>query len=352
MKTKILKLNPNDFSDFDLDLPAQMIREGKLVAFPTETVYGLGANALDGEACDRIFAAKGRPKDNPLIVHVLSPSDFETYADVDSPLLDILTEKFMPGPLTVIMPKKRIIPDSVTVGLQTVALRCPEHPIARALIRKSGVPIAAPSANRSGKPSPTSAAHVIEDLDGRVDMIIDGGTSKVGLESTVIALKGDWIHLLRPGFVTAEDLFTITDKVKISDSVLPALQTDEKPESPGMKYRHYAPSVPVTVVKGEDRDVIAFFRKKCIEGCGILCFLEDLPQIGLSSDRICSFGSRFDLNSQANSLFGALRYFDGSHVTRVYARAPTQKDLGLAISNRLFRACAFDFIDISKEKNT
>ena len=184
----------------------EILREGGLVAFPTETVYGLGANALDSEACDSVFVAKGRPHDNPLIVHVLSPSDFSTYADTENqPLLEKICERFMPGPLTVILPKKKIIPDSVTVGLDTVALRCPSHPIARALIRVSGKPIAAPSANLSGKPSPTTANHVFEDMGGRIPIILDGGAAEVGLESKVISLKGDQIHLLRPGFVTFED---------------------------------------------------------------------------------------------------------------------------------------------------
>ncbi len=349
METKVCKIDPNQFFDSQLCKAAELIKSGALVAFPTETVYGLGANALDSKACDSIFEAKGRPHDNPLIVHVLSPSDFSLYAETeDQPLLKKLAEKFMPGPLTVILPKKKIIPDSVTVGLQTVALRCPSHPIARAFIKTCGRPIAAPSANLSGKPSPTTAEHVYEDMNGRIPMILDGGACEVGLESTVISLKGDEIHLLRPGFVTVEDLREVTEKVIVSKAVLSSLEKNQKPESPGMKYRHYAPKSPVTMVKGREEDVLLFFKKKLSEGYGVLCFDEDFEFLAPFSEnnKLISFGSKYDLLSQACMLFDALRKFDCLDAEHIFARATCQTELGLAISNRLLRACAFDIIEI------
>lgn len=344
MDTKILKIDPARFSSEELKLAGDLIANGELVAFPTETVYGLGANALNSYACDRVFEAKGRPHDNPLIVHVLEPKDCEKYAFTEAcPFFEELARRFMPGPLTVIMPKRSIIPDSVTVGLSTVALRCPAHPVARALIRAAGVPIAAPSANLSGKPSPTTAQHVIEDMTGRIPMIIDGGASQVGLESTVISVKGDAIHLLRPGFVTVKDLMEVTENVIVSDAVLHTLSSDAKPESPGMKYRHYAPSAPVTMVQGKEAEVMAFFREKASQGCGILCFDEDLKQLE-GYKNVVSFGARDDLEGQASGLFDALRSFDHKKISHIYARFTSQDDLGLAISNRLLRACAFDLM--------
>lgn len=345
MKTNVIHLDPNHFIDGELLEAAEVIRTGGLVAFPTETVYGLGANALDGTACDEIFRAKGRPHDNPLIVHVLNPEDCEEYADTSSsPLFSVLAERFMPGPLTVILPKKPIVPDSVTVGLSTVALRCPQHPIARALIRLSGKPIAAPSANLSGKPSPTSFCHVYDDMNGRIPMILDGGDCRVGLESTVISLKGDTIHLLRPGFVTPEDLLKITPKVVISPAVLEALKSDETPESPGMKYRHYAPGAPVSMVSGSNERVLSFFCEKFDEGCGILCFDEDMAALPKKDFRVISLGSKDDTDAQAHRLFSALREFDKMNLPHIYARFTQQDRLGLAVSNRLLRACAFDVI--------
>jgi L-threonylcarbamoyladenylate synthase len=218
--------------------------------------------------------------------------------------------------------------------------------VARALIRISGVPIAAPSANLSGKPSPTTAKHVIEDMTGRIPMIIDGGDASVGLESTVISIVGDTIRLLRPGYVTLNDLKTVTDKVEVSSAVLSSLSADEKPESPGMKYRHYAPSAPVIMVYGKDENVLKFFREKYSEGCGILCFDEDLEFISPSSERVVSLGKQNDLYSQANRLFSSLRKFDEMNVKTIYARHTSSDELGLAISNRLLRACAFEKIEV------
>jgi len=345
LNTCIINVDPNCFQDSEIAPAAKLIRDGALVAFPTETVYGLGANALDGKACDRVFEAKGRPHDNPLIVHIECPDDISKFAHTDGqPLLEEIIRRFMPGPLTVILPKKEVIPDSVTVGLRTVAIRCPEHPIAHALIKLAGVPIAAPSANLSGRPSPTEADHVIEDMQGRVEMILAGGSCSVGLESTVISLKGEEIHLLRPGYITFEDLLAVTDKVVVSKAVLSQLDKDERAESPGMKYRHYAPKAPVTMVSGDEDNVITFLKERIVEGCGIICFDEDLMH--LSGDNVLSIGSQRDYDEQAARLFSVLRAFDSMDVSRIYARLTARDHLGLAISNRLLRACAFNVLEV------
>ena len=345
MKTEIIRIDPNNIQSQDLEYSCELLRSGQIVAFPTETVYGLGANALDSSASSSIFQAKGRPQDNPLIVHVADPCDIALYSDIShQPLLEEIMNRFMPGPITVILPKKKIIPDSVTAGLNSVAIRCPSHPIARALISLSGIPMAAPSANLSGKPSPTRAAHVIDDFNEKIPMIIDGGDCVVGLESTVIRLMGRHIDLLRPGFVSLEDLLPLTDDISVSKAVLSPIDEDEKPESPGMKYRHYAPSASVTMVKGSDADVIRLFQEKAKEKCGILCFDEDLAH--LSGDYIISLGRKNDLNAQAHSLFSALREFDALPISHIYARFTNQENIGLAVTNRLLRASAFHIITI------
>lgn len=346
MNTEVIRINPNQFDDAQLRTAAELIRLGELVAFPTETVYGLGADALNTKACEQIFEAKGRPRDNPLIVHVEKPSDCYQFAHCEKyPVFEKIAARFMPGPITVIMEKKSVIPDTVTVGLNTVALRCPLNPVARALIRMSRVPIAAPSANRSGKPSPTTAQHVLDDMDGRIPCVIDGGPCSVGLESTVIALKEDGIHLLRPGAITKEDLSLFGENVIVSEAVLSNASSAGPVESPGMKYRHYAPAAPCSMVDGSDESVRAFFRKKLESGCGVLCFEEDLSFLP-ESERVISFGKREDLNSQARSLFDALRRFDGMPITHIYARKTRASSLGLAVTNRLLRACGFDVIKL------
>lgn len=353
MKTAILAVDPRKPSVKILQAAAEVIRRGGLVAFPTETVYGLGADALNGKACCSIFEAKGRPHDNPLIVHVSEPEEIARFAYTgDQPLLPVLSERFMPGPLTVILPKKEIIPDDVTVGLSTVAIRCPSHPVAHRLIELAGVPIAAPSANRSGRPSPTRAAHVTEDMNGRIDMILDAGEADVGLESTVISLKGDRITLLRPGFITLDDLLSVTPNVEVNPAVLSTLKNGELAESPGMKYRHYAPAAPVTIVRGSNEAVLTFFTERLKGGAAVLCFQEDLARLNdpAWSERVVSFGSENDLQEQAHSLFDALRSFDHRGVSHIYARETASNGLGLALTNRLLRACAFDILSLEDEK--
>lgn len=315
---------------------AEIIRNGGLVAFPTETVYGLGANALDGEAAEKIYSAKGRPSDNPLIVHLASPRDAGKYCVVNR-LFQSLAASFMPGPLTVILPKRPVIPDSVTGGLPTVGIRVPAHKTAHELISLAGVPIAAPSANLSGKPSPTSFSHIEHDLNGRVDALIDDGDCDYGVESTVVKLVGNGeIRLLRPGAVTVEMLSLICDKVTLDPCVTGKF--DGVPEAPGMKYRHYAPDAPLTVLDGPDEAVYEFLKKQ--RRCGIICFEEDLPY--LPEENVFSCGPKNDSLAQAHNLFACLRALDGARgVDVIYARLPSRVGIGLAVFNRLIKAAGF-----------
>lgn len=324
---------------------ADIISNGGLVVMPTETVYGLGANALDKNAVTNVYKAKGRPMDNPLIVHLAKPEDAELYAHTNETFYK-LAERFMPGPLTVILPKKDIIPYEVTCGLDTVAIRVPSNEIAHSLIELSGCPIAAPSANLSGKPSPTSFEHVVDDMNGRVDAIIDGGKCDVGVESTVIILKGNSAEILRPGLVTYEELAEIIPDITINEAVKNQCTT-AKPASPGMKYRHYAPSSPVYLIDGNDEDIITFFKtKQQSENCGILCFDEDAKY--LSANKVLTFGGHFDEQKQAHELFDMLRKFDSMSVDKIYARLPSDKGVGLAVYNRLIRAAGFTIINVNK----
>ena len=317
---------------------AEIIKRGGLVAMPTETVYGLGADATDADAAAKIYAAKGRPSDNPLIIHIASPEDAERYAHT-SPLYYKLAKAFMPGPLTVILPKKDIIPSGVTGGLDTVAVRCPAHEVAHALIEASGVAIAAPSANLSGSPSPTSAEHVIADMNGRIDAIIDGGQCEIGLESTIVKLEGEVAIMLRPGAITADALGCVCEKVEIAAAVTELLGENERPLSPGMKYKHYAPASPLVLLEGEDDAVADFLvAAQSRENCAILCYSEEMPL--LNNKNIIDVGARDDLATQAQTLFSALRETNSMSVDVIYAHLPTQNGLGLALYNRLIRAAA------------
>ena len=336
--TKVIKIDPIKPESEKIALAADLIKRGGLVALPTETVYGLGADATDEHAAKKIYAAKGRPSDNPLIIHIAYPQDAEKYA-YTSELYYKLAKAFMPGPLTVIMPKREIIPSSVTGGLDSVAVRCPSHPIARALIEASGVAIAAPSANLSGSPSPTSAEHVISDLDGRVDMIIDGGNSEIGLESTIVKINGDSLTLLRPGGITYDALLCVCDKVDIAPAVTDKLAENERPLSPGMKYRHYAPSAPLVLLDGEYEKVLAFMSDaQKTQNCAIICFDEDAEC--LLKDKIITIGKKDDQAAQAAKLFSALRDADKLTADIIYAHLPTKDGIGLALYNRMIRAAA------------
>lgn len=338
MKTEHIKITDTVAQEKDLARAAAILRSGGLVVFPTETVYGLGGNATRDEAAKKIYAAKGRPSDNPLIIHIADPADAEQYA-VTNALYYRLAKAFMPGPLTVILPRKNTIPKSTTGGLDSVAVRCPSHPVAHRLIELCGVAIAAPSANLSGKPSPTSAAHVAQDMDGRVDMILDGGESEIGLESTIVKIEGDGLILLRPGGITRDALSLLCDKVTVADAVLHQLAENERPLSPGMKYRHYAPTAPLVLLSGNEADVLRYLQTEAASRkCAILCYDEECE--ALASGILFPIGKKGDLAKQAHRLFAALREADGTDAEIIYAHLPPQDGLGLALYNRLIRAAA------------
>ncbi len=338
MDTRIVKIDDTIEYSSQLKEAASIILNDGLVVFPTETVYGLGGNALLADAARKIYSAKGRPSDNPLIIHVSEPEDAERYAFTNE-IYYQLAKEFMPGPLTVILPKRECIPHSVTGGLETVAVRCPSHPIAHALIKECGVPIAAPSANVSGRPSPTSAKYVLEDMNGRVDMIIDGGECDIGLESTIVSINGDSLTLLRPGAITYDALCCVCKNVNIAPAVLKKLAENEKPLSPGMKYRHYAPSADFILLDGNDDDVLGFMiseQKKY--GCAVLSYDEEAN--ALDPELTITIGKRDDLQAQAKNLFTSLREADKLGATRIYAHLPPLDGLGLALYNRMIRAAA------------
>jgi len=338
LQTEYIKIEQIDLQDAELRHAASILQNGGLVVFPTETVYGLGGNGTDDTAAKKIYAAKGRPSDNPLIIHLSSPQEAERYA-YTSPLYNRLAKAFMPGPLTVILPKRETIPFSVTGGLDSVAVRCPSHPVARRLIELTGLPIAAPSANLSGKPSPTSAAHVAQDLCGRVDVILDGGECEIGLESTIVKIDGDGLILLRPGAVTYDALCMVCEKVTVADAVTHQLAANERPLSPGMKYRHYAPTAPVVLLDGDPEKVLCFLKQEQqTKRCAVLCYDEEIGQ--LQPEGLFPVGSQTDLDAQAKSLFSALRKADGSDAEIIYAHLPPMNGIGLALYNRMIRAAA------------
>ncbi len=344
MTTKIFTLSDSETESPSLNEAAKILRNGGLVAFPTETVYGLGGDATDASAAQKIYAAKGRPSDNPLIIHIADPKDAERYAHVNDTYYK-LAKAFMPGPLTVILPKKDIIPDTVTGGLDTVAIRCPSHPLAQALIRRTGVAIAAPSANLSGSPSPSCGAHVIQDLSGRVDAIIDGGDCEIGLESTIIALNGTQATLLRPGAITADALLCVCESVELSPAITEGLRENERPLSPGMKYRHYAPKIPLILLDGDEENVIAYLKQaQNTERCVILCYREEISR--LRNEGLIDIGARDDLAAQAHTLFAALRQADMQECDVIYAHLPPKEGMGLALYNRLIRAAAHTVLSV------
>ncbi len=347
MDTRII----TDLNEESLSTLGTMIRAGALVAFPTETVYGLGANALDPEAAKKIYAAKGRPSDNPLIIHLAEVADAALYCEVP-PLYKKLADAFLPGPLTVIMKKKPIVPDEVTAGLDTVAVRVPSHPMARALIRAAGVPVAAPSANLSGRPSTTCAAHVIADLYGRIDAIVDGGESEIGLESTIIRLDGERVTVLRPGGITKEMLCDLCgeENVSLGASVTEQFIGSDVPMAPGMKYKHYAPRSQVVLLEGEDDAFVSFTAKK--KGCGVLCYDGQAERIRAARPAedeaiIKTFGRQERREEQAHGLFAMLRAFDDEDFTgTVYAPMPEKDGIGLAVFNRLIKAAGFHVVKL------
>ncbi len=354
MQTEVIKITDVAASAEDIERAAAILRGGGLVVFPTETVYGLGGNGLDAAAAKAIYTAKGRPSDNPLIIHVAEPADARDYTrptETARALYERLARAFMPGPLTVILPKGENVPYSTTGGLDTVAVRCPSHPVAHALIAAAGVPVAAPSANLSGKPSPTEAGHVIHDLCGRVDMIIDGGECEIGLESTIVQVNEDengaYLTLLRPGGITYDALTLVCARVEVARAVSEQLRADERPLSPGMKYRHYAPASPLVLLEGEADEVLAYLqRRQDEEICAILCYDEEVPC--LRPEGLLPVGPREDVASHAHTLFARLREADAlePQPTTVYAHLPDRTGLGLALYNRMIRAAAHTVVNV------
>lgn len=333
----------SDPHDPAIETVGAILRRGGLAAIPTETVYGLAANALDDDAVKSIFAAKGRPADNPLIVHISAFSQWNALVHEIPDNAVRLAQTFWPGPLTIVLPKSGLVSDTVSGGLSTVAVRMPSHPIARAVIDKAGVPLAAPSANRSGRPSPTTAQHVKDDMDGRIDCILDAGPCEVGVESTVVSLCGARPRLLRPGGVTPDMLRSILGEIDIDDAVFHRLAEDQTAASPGMKYKHYAPSAPVTILKGSFAQFCAYVEAQKTEGTMALCFAGEEARLPVPA---VAFGAETDGAAQAAKIFDALRELDKRGAKTVFARFPQMDGVGLAVFNRLVRAAAFRVIDL------
>lgn len=343
MKTQLFTNTPENIIK-----TAEILKKGGLAAIPTETVYGLAADALNGEAVAKIFAAKGRPMDNPLIVHVAEFEDIERFALVREipEAAKKLAKVFWPGPLTIIMKKGYVIPDEVSAGLDTVAIRLPSHPSARAIIKAADTPLAAPSANLSGSPSPTTAQHVMSDMDGKIDAVFDGGACGVGVESTVITLAEDTPRLLRPGRVTLEELREVLGEVELDSAVLNKLKDGQKAASPGMKYKHYAPKANVILLKCTDDDFINYVNRCGGSGVAALCCDEDARKLCV---KYISLGKRNDYEAHAQRLFDSLRRIDGyGNIVTVYTRLPSTDGVGLAVYNRLIRAAGFEVIDLEK----
>ncbi len=352
MVTKIISVDPThlEISENDIKNAAEIIKRGGLVAFPTETVYGLGGDGTNPEASRKIYSAKGRPSDNPLIIHIAHPSDAEKYTYTNETYYR-LAERFMPGPLTVVMRARESVPRETRGGLSTVAVRCPSHPVARKLIELSGRPIAAPSANLSGSPSPTTARHVIDDMQGRVDIIIDGGDCEIGLESTIVKIEDDGsMTLLRPGRVTVSELACIAP-VSLADAVTDRLREGEVALSPGMKYRHYAPSSPLVLLDGDFLQVTEYIKKENKEKIAILCYTDDRDMVAeeLPDADIYILGARDNINEQAHQLFAILRDADKHSYDVIYAPLPSREGVGLALYNRMIRAAAHTVINLRQD---
>lgn len=319
---------------------AALLRAGELVAFPTETVYGLGANALDASACTRIFEVKGRPQDNPLIVHVCSRAMANGLVTTWTQTAELCVKHFWPGPLTLVMPKTNIVPDTVTAGLATVAIRMPSHPVAFRLIEETGLPLAAPSANLSGKPSPTSGSHVWDDLKGKIPLILDAGPSRVGLESTVLDLSAEIPTILRPGGISKEQLEEVLGEVRVDNP-----SEKEVPKAPGMKYRHYAPQGEMLLLIGPSERLIPRMKQEIQKGharlkkVGVLCTLESAPLLhDWFPDLLFVLGSKKRVEEVASNLFEGLRLCDERGMDLILAEGVKEGGLGTAIMNRLEKA--------------
>ncbi|MBR2062507.1 MAG: threonylcarbamoyl-AMP synthase [Anaerotignum sp.] len=333
---------------------AKILQEGGLVAIPTETVYGLGGNGLDSEACEKNYIAKGRPSDNPLILHISEFEELDAIVREVSPAAKKLMEAFWPGPLTMIFLKRDIVPAKATGGLDTVAVRFPKHPVARAIIRAAGVPVAAPSANSSGKPSPTRASHVEFDLNGKIDMIVDGGAAEWGLESTIVDVSGEVPMILRPGAITKEMMEEVVGTVEVDPAILQKPAADLKPKAPGMKYTHYAPNADVVLVRGETEAVVAEINRRVETErylglkTGVLATEETKERY--EADVVLSLGSRDHLEMIGANLYKYLRKFDFLDVNRVYSEVFPEEGEGMAIMNRLNKAAGYKIIDLDKDE--
>lgn len=326
MKTELL-------TKADIPRAAEILKNGGLVAIPTETVYGLGASALNEAALKKIFEVKGRPADNPLIIHVSSSDELEKWCRNIPAAAYRLAEVFWPGPLTLLLEKKPVIPSLVTAGLNTVAVRCPRHPLTLELIKQSGVPIAAPSANISGKPSPTTAGHVMSDIGGKIEAVLDGGPCSVGLESTIVDMTVKPPSILRPGGITKEQLKEILGEVEIDGGLI---NPDERPKAPGMKYRHYAPQAEVIIVSGDKQRIYDYVNDRPDEGAAVLCF--DGEEHYFKNKLCLSYGGEDRPSVLAENLFACLRELDREDIKTIYARCPSEDGVGFAVVNRLKKA--------------
>lgn len=326
---------------------ANIIKAGGLVAIPTETVYGLGADGLNPKAVAKIFQAKGRPQDNPLILHVTGAEQMALFCRNIPAAAYTLAEAFWPGPLTMVLPARDLVPKCTTAGLPTVAVRCPDCEITRQIIALAGVPIAAPSANLSGKPSTTTAEHVRHDHNGKIDAIVDGGPCRVGLESTIVDLTEERPRLLRPGGITPEQLIAVLGDLVVDKAVTAQIDQDAVVKAPGMKYRHYAPACQVVIVAGSREKAAAYIRRHFQPGQRVLCFEEELPLY--AGCQPLSYGRQAQVESLSAGLFAALRILDDPSVSKVYARCPEGGGVAYAVQNRLKKAAAFQIIDAEAE---
>ena len=339
-------MNTQLLTSKDVDRAAEILRSGGLVGIPTETVYGLGANGLDPAAVRSIFQAKGRPQDNPLILHIPDPSWLALYCRDIPEEAWRLARRFWPGPLTMILRRDPAVPDEVTAGLDTVGMRCPAHELCRAVITAAGVPVAAPSGNTSGRPSPTSVADMLEDMNGKIDAILDGGDCQVGVESTIIDVTADPPRLLRPGGVPLEELRAVLGEIDIDPAILRPMGEGEKPRAPGMKYRHYAPKAPVIVVKGSPARSAQYILDHIDHSYwdGVICFDEFASWYpGHPVERL---GGAVDCWENARRLFHALRAMDEAGVKRIWAQSPGTAGMGLAVVNRLDKAAGFHIVEV------
>ncbi len=347
MGTRVFIAKDNQLSPAEWEKTVSVLRNGGLVAFPTETVYGLGGDATDPHAARKIYQAKGRPSDNPLIVHIADFSQLEDIVAETPEKARTLAQRFWPGPLTLILKKNGRIPLETTGGLDTVAVRMPDHPLARTLLKKSGVMIAAPSANTSGRPSPTTAAHVLEDLDGRVDVIVDGGAVGIGIESTILDLTEDPPMILRPGFLTKEALCEAIGEVRTDPGL--CKDTAERPKAPGMRYRHYAPRAELTLIEGDSREVVAAINAlaKNAEAHGrrVGILATEGTKDSYRAGEAVSVGNREDEAEVARHLYSVLRRFDNLGVDVIYSESFDDSGLGQAVMNRLLKAAGHRRID-------